>query len=115
MQSTAARRGLGDVTYINGVAYVDDTELRRLVAKAQEAGKAEAQQHLAEYEEEVARRKAEVAKNEAARRARSDSMGGAKGAKTAVCRSFKELLGNQEVCGGRSNRWLLPSHSPGCC
>ena len=59
--------------------------------------------------------KAEVAKVEAARQARSDSMGGAKGAQTAVRQSFKELLGTQEVCEGRSNRWLLPSHSPGCC
>ena len=62
-----------------------------------------------------ARLKAEVAKVEAARQARSDSMGGAKGAQTAVRESFKELLGTQEVCEGRSNRWLLPSHSPGCC
>ena len=115
MQWTIARRGMADVTYINGVAHVNDSELRMVVAKTEEKEKAEAQQHLAEHLEEVARRKAEVAKAEAGRKARSDSMGGAKGAQTAVRRSFEELLGNQEVCEGRSNRWLLPSHSPGCC
>lgn len=101
-------------TRVDGLAYVDDSKLRMQVNNAwQEKRKAvEAQD---KDEAEVARLKAEVAKVEAARQARSDSMGGAKGAQTAVRQSFKELLGTQEVCEGRSNRWLLPSHSPGCC
>ena len=47
MQWTIARRGMADVTYINGVAHVDDSELRMVVAKTEEKEKAEAQQHLA--------------------------------------------------------------------
>ena len=97
-------------TRVAGLAYVDDSELRRQVDKTwQEKRKA------VDVCAKALKAKAEVAKVEAARQARSDSMGGAKGAQTAVRESFKELLGNQEVCEGRSNRWLLPSHSPGCC
>lgn len=114
MQGTTGR-GLRDVTYIDGIAYVDDSELRMQVAKLHEKNKAGALEREAEHIEECARLKAEVAKNEAARQAHSKSMGGAKGAQTAVRHLFNELLGTQEVCEGRSNRWLLPSHSPGCC
>jgi hypothetical protein len=56
MQCTTGR-GLGDVTYINGVAHVDSSELRMLVAKFQEKDKAEALEREAEHSEECARRK----------------------------------------------------------